>query len=157
MLNRVVKLTRNTTIAVMAIGATMLMLPSTAEAGVGPQRVAERLERIAYEVNRVSDIRGLHRKDRKIDQLQSRLHKLERITDRHRGRRARRNDAQIDRLQHRLRRMEHRVEARMDHRRDRRRDWRRDERRDRRYDDRRYDRHGWNSRGPAIVRGVFGY
>jgi hypothetical protein len=148
---------RSAFVGVLAIGAATLMLPGAAEAGPSPHRVSERLDRIAYEVDRVRDIRSLHRKDRKIDRLQSRLHKLDRISDRQRGRRARRNDARIDRLQHRLRRMERRVEARLDRRRDDRRyDRRHDWRYDRSYDRRDRDRE-WSYRGPVTVYGNYGY
>ncbi len=120
-MNRSARMARNAVIGVLAIGAAMLMLPGTAGAGSGPHQlaphqIAQRLDRIAYKVNDIPGIRGLHRKDAVIDRLQSRLHRLERITEHQRGRRARRNGHIIDRLQQRLRRMERRIEAKIERR-----------------------------------------
>ena len=116
MMNRVTRMARGAVIGLLAIGATVLMLPGTAGAAPGPYQIAERLDRIAYQTDRIRDIRGLYRKDAAIDRLRSRLHRLERITGHQRGRRARRNGHVIDRLQHRLRRMERRIEARIERR-----------------------------------------
>jgi hypothetical protein len=138
----------------MAIGAAVLTLPAAAEARSGPQQVAQKLERIAYATNRVPEIRGLRRQDTEIDRLQSRLHRLDRISDRQRGRLARRNEATIKRLQNRLRRMERRVEAKIARRgEDRygRRDWRRDGRRDDGRDGRRSSDRGYSE--PTVVFG----
>ena len=132
--NRLTTIARNLVLGVLAVGATTLMLPGSAEARPGPQKVAHALERIAYDASRIRDIRGLRRQDAAIDRLQARLHRLDRITDHQRGRRARRNDATIDRLQHRLNRMERRIEARMERRRGHRRDDRRAAYRDGRLD-----------------------
>ncbi len=125
----IIGMARNAMIGVLAIGATILMLPATAEAGPGPHKIAYKLDRIVYATNQVPGIRGLYRQDAEIDRLQSRLHRLDRISYRQNGRRARRNDATIEHLQHRLRRMERRVEAKIARRqvgRHARRDWRRD-------------------------------
>ncbi len=156
MMDRGPRIARRTVVGVLAIGAAMLVLPGIAEAAPGSQQIAQRIDRIADKVDRIPDIRGLYRKDAAIDRLQSRLHRLERITDHQRGRRARRNGKQIDRLQRRLRKMERRVEARIE---------RRETRRERgRLDWHRHDRHrhdrDWRGRGrdrdhrgPAIVFG----
>ncbi|MFQ5565531.1 MAG: hypothetical protein ACE5EU_04130 [Paracoccaceae bacterium] len=145
-MSRVTRMARGAVIGVLAIAATMLVLPGTAVAGPGPHKIADKLERIAYRVDRIPDIHGLYAKDAAIDRLQARLHRLERISEHQRGRRARRNRHIIDRLQHRLRRMEHRVEARI-------------ERREARRNYRRGYRHGywgyrtgyWGTRPPAII------
>ena len=146
MMKRVTRMARGAVIGVLAIGATTLMLPGTAEAKPGPHRIAERLDRIAYKTDRIPDIRGLHAKDAAIDRLQSRLHRLERITKHQRGRRARRNGHIIDRLQHRLHRMERRVEARIE-----RRQARRDHRRDYRTGYWGYRTGYWGTRPPVII------
>ncbi len=155
MMKRVTRMARGAVIAVLAVGAAMLVLPGTAAATPGPHRIAERLDRIAYKTDRIPDIRGLHAKDAAIDRLQSRLHRLERITEHQRGRRARRNGRIIDRLQHRLHRMERRVEARIErrqarsyHRRDHRRDYRRDDRRTGYWG---YRTGYWGTRPPVII------
>lgn len=121
MMNRVTRMARGAVIGGLAIGAAMLLLPGTAGAAPGPHQIAphqiaQRLDRIAYKADRIPGIRGLYRRDAAIDRLQSRLHRLERITEHQRGRRARRNGHIIDRLQHRLRRMERRIEAKIDRR-----------------------------------------
>ena len=107
---------RNLVIGALALGVSGLALPDAAVAGggsgPGPREISERLERISYQVERIQDIRGRHRKGDKIDRLQARLYRLEAITEHQRGRRARRNDARIDRLQRRLWRMERRADAR---------------------------------------------
>ena len=138
MMSRVTGMVRSAMIGMLALAATALILPGSAEASAGPRQIANKLERIADKVERIPDIRGLRRQDTAIDGLQARLNRLERITDHQRGRRARRNGKIIDRLQNRLRRMERRIEARLDLR-----DYRRDYRRD------------WDSRygGPAVVFG----
>jgi hypothetical protein len=109
----IIGMARNAMIGVLAIWATVLILPATAEAGPGPQNIAYNLERIAYATNQVPGIRGLHRQDVEIDRLQSHLYRLDRISYHQHGRRARLNDANIERLQYRLRRMENRVEAKI--------------------------------------------
>ena len=144
MMSRVTGMARSAMIGMLALGATALMLPGSAEASAGPRQIAHKLERIADKVERIPDIRGLRRQDTAIDRLQARLNRLERVTDHQRSRRARRNGKIIDRLQHRLRRMERRIEARLD-RRDRRRDHRNDDRRDDRRD------RDWSYGGPAVV------
>jgi hypothetical protein len=85
--------------------------------GPNPREISRRIDRIAYQVEDIRDIRGPRRKLTKIDRLQARLARLEAITEHQRGRRARRNDHRIDRLQHRLRRIEHRIERRVEARR----------------------------------------
>ena len=154
MMKRVTRMVRGAVIGVLAIGAAMLMLPGSAEAASGPHQIAQRLDRIAYKVDRIPDIRGLYAKDAAIDRLQARLRRLERITGHQRGRRARRNGRIIDRLQNRLQRMERRIEARID-RREARRDHRRDHRRDYRRDYRRgywgYRTGYWGTRSPVII------
>lgn len=116
------RLARTLTIGALAIGAATMALPSAAEAGskYHPREVSERLDRIAYNVERIPEIRGPRRQHEAIDRLQQRLHRLDRITGHQRGRRARSNDVRIERLQHRLRRMERQVAYRTNRRDDRR-------------------------------------
>lgn len=110
---------RNLAAGALVLGAATVMLPSeVAAAAPGPHRIAERLDHIAYQVQRIPEIRGLRNQDAEIDRLQRRLHRLENITERQRGRRARLTEERIDRLQYRLSRMERRVEARLERRRD---------------------------------------
>ena len=129
----VTRIARNAVIGVLAVAAAALVLPGSAEAGSGSGEVAIVLGIIADDVDHLPKIRGLRRQDAEIDRLQARLHRLDRISDRQRGRRARRNHAKIDRLQHRLHQMERRIEARIERRRHRRDDRRADHRRDHRH------------------------
>lgn len=134
---RLSRLARAMAIGTLAIGAAMVALPTAADAASNPREIAQRLDRIAYQVERVPKIRGARQQNVAIDRLQKRLHRLDRISDDQRGRRARVNDAQIDRLQYRLRRMEQRIAYR-DDRRDYRRYDRRSDRIEPRFDYRRY-------------------
>ena len=104
---------RNIALGFAALSAAVLTLPGNA-AAASAQRVSDQLNQIAYEVDRIPDIRNLRQQDRAIDRLQEKLDRLDRVTDDHRGKRARANAQQIDRLQHRLARMEYRIEARLD-------------------------------------------
>ena len=150
MIERVTRMARGAIIGGLALGAAMLVQPGAAEAGSGAHRIAYRLESIAYRVDRIPALRGLHAKDAAIGRLQARLHRLERINGHQRDRRARRNGQIIDRLQYRLQRMERRIEARIT---------RRAARRDRRRDDRTGYRTGywgyrtgyWGTRSPGFI------
>lgn len=104
---------RNIAAGLAVLSAAVLAEPGSATAA-SPNKVSDRLDRIAYEVERIPDIRGLRHQDRAIDRLQEQLTRLDRITDGQRGRQARANAHRIDRLQHRLARMEYRIEARLD-------------------------------------------
>jgi hypothetical protein len=95
-------------------------LPTAAEAASGPREIAQRLHRIAYQVEHIPKIRDPCRQTQAIDNLQRRLYRLNRNSYDQRGRRARKNDARIDRLQHRLHRMERQAAYRIDRRDDRR-------------------------------------
>lgn len=158
MMKRGLRMARGAVLGVLAIGAAMLMLPGTAGAGSSPHKIARQIERIAYKADRIPDIRGLYRKDAAIDRLQSRLRRLERVTDHQRGRRAQRNGRIIDRLQHRLRRMERRIEAKIE-RREARRGYRGGHRSDNRSDHRGGRRSGywgyrsgyWGTGSPVII------
>ena len=164
----IIGMARSAMIGVLAIGAATLMLPATAEAGPGPQKIAHKLDRLAYETKQVPGVHGLRHQDKEIDRIQSRLQRLERISYQQRGRRARRNDTTIDHLQHRLRRMERRIETKIAHREngrygrnDGRRDVRGVGRRDGGYDhgrDGRWgrDRNQGNS-GPSVVFGGYNW
>ena len=122
------RLAQTLAIAALAIGAATMVLPTAAEAASGPHKIAQRLDRIAYQVEHIPEVRGPRRQDKAIDTLQKRLHRLDRISDDQRGRRARKNDARIDRLQHRLHRMERQAAYRIDRREPRRADPRDDDR-----------------------------
>lgn len=117
------RLARTLAIGAAALGLSVAALPAAAEDGPPPREVSQRIERIAHQVERVSYIRNPYRQDARIDRLQSRLARLEAITERQRGRRARRNGARIDALQYRLHRMERRAERRIDRREHRRTHW----------------------------------
>ena len=112
---------RMTSVAALA-AATLMVLPASAGAGPRPYEIADRLDRIAYRVERVREIRNPYRQDARIDALQDRLRRLEWISEHQRGRLARANERRIDRLQHRLHRMERRAERRIDRRERRRHD-----------------------------------
>jgi hypothetical protein len=121
------RLVRTLAIGALAIGAATMALPGTAAAGSAAREISHKLDRIAYQVKSIPEIRGPRRQRAAIDRLQKRLYRLDRVNDHQRGRRARANDMRIERLQHRLNRMERRVAYRAG-------------RRDSRYGDRRYDR-----------------
>jgi tetrahydromethanopterin S-methyltransferase subunit G len=116
------RLARTMAIGALAIGAATMVLPGTAAAAPSAREISHRLDRISYEVERIPQIRGPHRQDKAIDNLQERLYRLDRITRYQRDRRARVNEARIDRLQNRLHRLERRVAYRQDRRDDRRAD-----------------------------------
>lgn len=107
-------------IGAVAIGVSAAALPSDAAASArgggyrGPHQIAYEIDRIAYQVREVAELRNPWRQDARIDRLQHRLVRLEAITNHQRGRLARRNDQRIDRLQARLYRMERRAERRID-------------------------------------------
>jgi hypothetical protein len=123
-MTRVTRFTR--LVRTFAIGAATMALPGTAAAGSDAREISHKLDRIAYQVKSIPEIRGPRRQSAAIDRLQKRLYRLDRVNDHQRGCRARANDTRIERLQHRLNRMERRVAYRAD-------------RRDSRYDDRRSD------------------
>jgi hypothetical protein len=114
------RLAQTLAIAALAIGAATMALPTAAEAASGSREISKRLNRIAYQVEHIPEIRGPRRQTQAIDNLKKRLYRLNRISDDQRGRRARKNDARIDRLQHRLHRMERQAAYRIDRRDDRR-------------------------------------
>ena len=122
------RIAKTLAIAALAIGAATMVLPTAAEAASGSRKIAQRLDRIAYQVEHIPEIRGPRRQTKEIDNLKRRLHRLDRISDDQRGRRARKNDARIDRLQHRLHRMERQAAYRIDRREQRRVDRRDDNR-----------------------------
>ncbi|HUS56349.1 MAG TPA: hypothetical protein VMY41_20355 [Thermohalobaculum sp.] len=111
-ITKITRLARNLAIGALAIGATSLMLPGTAAAASYAHTVAQRLDRIAYEVSHVQVIRNPYRKNVAINHLQKRLYRLEKINWDQRGRRMRVNAERIDRLQHRLQRIERRASYR---------------------------------------------
>jgi hypothetical protein len=126
MVSKMTKITRGAIIGVLAAAAVMMALPGVAAAGHGSRTVKEWLERINVEIKHIGDIQGLYRQDREIGRMQSRLFRLERITQGQYGKRARKNRQSIDHLQRRLRKLERRVEAkiaRLEGYRDDRRDW----------------------------------
>ena len=119
--------TRSLAIGALVFGISAAALPGSASARTGSYEIAQRIDHIAYQVDRLREIRSPYRQDREIDRLQGRLHRLEKLNDRGHGRLTRRNGHAIDALQAQLRRMERRAERRIDDRRD----WRRDSRYDR--------------------------
>lgn len=110
--------------SILAMAAALLLAtgaPVTAEAGSksygkhrsGPHQIANKLERIHDDVSHLRKIKSPFRRDEKIDALQWRLHKLEKRSNRQRGRKARYNDDYIDDLQYKLRRIEKRNNKRL--------------------------------------------
>jgi len=114
------RLARSLAIGTLAFGVSAAALPQLAAADhPGPRAIAEQIDRIAWQVDQIRDLRSPYRQDARIDRLQHRLDRLEAINDRERGRLARQNDDRIDRLQHRLARMEQRAERRIERTEDR--------------------------------------
>ena len=105
-ITKITRLARNLAIGALALGATTLMLPGTAVAASNAHIISQRLDRIAYKVSHVQDIRNPYRKNVAINDLQKRLYRLEKINWDQRGRRTRVNAERIDRLQYRLQRIE---------------------------------------------------
>lgn len=116
------RLAKTVAAGLVALGVSMAVLPTAAsahEGREGPRAIAAEIDRVAYEVREIADMRNPYRQDARIDRLQQRLARLEAITEHQRGRLARQNDLRIDRLQARLHRMEYRAERRIDRREDR--------------------------------------
>ena len=86
------RLAQTLAIAALAIGAATMVLPTAAEAASGPREIAQRLHRIAYQVEHIPEICGPRRQTQAIDNLQRRLYRLNRICDDQRGRRADQDD-----------------------------------------------------------------
>lgn len=103
-----------TLVLAAALAATMgLAAPGTAAAHATDGRLGWQVAEIARDVDRLPEIRSLHRRSAAIDRLQARLVRLERRAHHAHGRDARGTRARIDALQRQLARMERRVEHRL--------------------------------------------
>lgn len=99
--------------ATLALGLVATTVPHPAEAGPRSARISAALDRIAVRIDDLRSIHNPYRRAEEIDRLQARLYRLERRSDRQRGRRARGNDHYIDALQARLARVERRNDRRI--------------------------------------------
>ena len=99
--------------ATLVLGLTAAVVPRPAEAGPRSARVSSALDGIALRIDDLRSIHNPYQRAEEIDRLQTRLYRLERRSDRQRGRRARRNDHHIHALQTRLAWIERRNDRRI--------------------------------------------
>jgi len=89
----------------IAVAAAMVG-PSIVRAESVPHAISDQLDGIAWEIERLPEIRNLARRVEEIDRLQRRIARLERTNDRYRSRKADENARRIDRMQAELRQLE---------------------------------------------------